>query len=98
VSRWDDVKRIKDTAKAKIDEMDFAKLASDAVVGASALADGAESVAKRSGLTKQNGEISKFKVAKAVVRPHKSVRKVIDATAEEVQTRRDASASEPPAG
>lgn len=88
VSRWDDLKKVKDAAKAKLDETDFAKLAGDAVVGASNLASGAESVAQRSGLTNKEGEISKLKVAKAAIRPHKTARTILGATADEVQARR----------
>lgn len=95
MSRWDDIKKMKDAAKAKIDETDFGKVAGDAVLGASNLVDGAESVAQRSGLTKKNGEISKFKVAKAAVQPGKTARKLFDATTEEVRSRREAPGESP---
>jgi hypothetical protein len=95
VSRWDYIKRTKDAAKAKIDETDFGKVAGDAVLGASNLVDGVESVAQRSGLTKKNGEISKFKAAKAAVQPRKTARRLFDATADDVRARREASGENP---
>ena len=97
MSRWDDIKKLKDAAKTKIDDADFAKLAGDAVLGAQNLAEGAEAVASRSGLTKKNGEISKVKVAKAAATPRKTARKLFAATAEEVRARREGSdGPEPP--
>ena len=90
MSRWDDVKRLKDAAKAKLDEADLGKLAGNAVIGAQNLADGAEAVAGRSGLTKKNGELSKLKVARAAVQPRKTARKLLSATADEVRDRRGA--------
>jgi hypothetical protein len=90
MSRWDELKKVKDTAKAKLDEADLKKLAGDAVIGASNVADGAESVARRSGLTKKNGEISKLRVAKAAVQPRKTARTLLGATADEVRARREA--------
>ena len=89
MSRWDELKKLKDTAKAKVAETDISKLAGDAVTNASSFVEGAEAVAERSGLTKKNGEISKFKVAKAAVQPRKTARKLLDATAEEVRARRE---------
>ena len=102
MSRWDDVKKLKEAAKSKIDETDFSKLAGDAVLGAQGLAEGAGAVAERSGLTKKNGELSKFKVAKAAVRPSKTAKRLFAATADEVRARREAGeyrgAGSPPKG
>lgn len=90
MSRWDELKKLKDAAKTKIDETDFSKLAGDAVLNAQSVAEGAGAVAERSGLTKKNGEISKFKVAKAAVRPSKTAKQLFAATADEVRARREA--------
>ena len=96
MGRWDDIKKLKeaakDAAKVKIEEADFSKLAGDAVLGASNLVEGAENVAQRSGLTKKNGEVSKLKMAKATIQPRKTARKLFDATADEVRSRRDGAA------
>jgi len=89
MGRLDDLKKLKSTAADKLASADLARRAGDAVTGASAVIDSAESVAERSGLTNKKGEISKLKVAKAAVTPAKTTRKVLGALAEEVQARRD---------
>lgn len=91
MSRWDEVKKLKDAAKSKLDETDFSRLAGDAVMGAQGLVEGAETVAQRSGLTNKKGEVSKIKVAKAAVRPTKTAKRLFDATADEVRARRESS-------
>lgn len=91
MSRWDELKKLKDAAKSRLDETDFSKLAGDAVLGAQGLAEGAEAVAQRSGLTNKKGEVSKIKVAKAAVRPTKTAKRLFDATADEVRARRESS-------
>jgi hypothetical protein len=92
MGRLDDLKRLKDAAAAQlIDEglaSNVSKAAGDLVVGASAVVAGAEAVAERSGLTKRNGQISKFKVAKAALRPAETAKTLLDAVADEVQARR----------
>ena len=98
MSRWDDIKKLKDAATAKIEETDFAKLAGDAVLGASNIVEGAEAVAQRSGMTKKNGAISKLKVAKVVLQPRKTTRKVFDATADEIRSRREVGGDAAPTG
>lgn len=50
----------------------------------------AESVAGRAGLTKRSGEISKMKVArKVLLKPAQPARDVLDATAAEIQSRKN---------
>jgi hypothetical protein len=96
VGRRDDLRRLKDAASAKIADADLAGLAGDAVVGAADLVEGAEAVAKRSGLTNKKGEISKLRVAKAAVRPRSMARKVFDATADEIRERRQSTEGDQP--
>jgi hypothetical protein len=88
MSRWDDVKKMKNAAKVKVTETDLASLAGGAVLGAQGVIEGAESVAKRAGLTKKNGEMSKVKLAKAAVRPRTTAKRLLDATADEISARR----------
>ena len=47
MSRWDDVKKLKEAAKSKIDETDFSKLAGDAVLVKGSLVAGLQELAER---------------------------------------------------
>ncbi len=95
MSKWDEVRRYKATASAKLQDTDLAELAADAVVGAAGLLQGAEDVARRSGLTSRDGSISKLKVARAAMSPAATGRKLLIATSEEIQERRRAPQSGP---
>lgn len=95
MTRWDDVKKLKDVAKQKIDETDLTRLAGDALLGAQSAAEGADAIAQRSGLTKKNGEISKLKVARAAARPRKTAKIIASAAADEVRSRREDAATTP---
>jgi hypothetical protein len=88
VGRLDNLRKLKGAATEKVGELDLGKVAGDAVVGLSAAVDGAEAVAKRSGLTKKNGDVSKVKVARAVLRPRKTARTVLGAASDEILARR----------
>lgn len=89
MSKWDDVKQLKATAAARLEKADLGELAGDAVVGAAAILKGAEGVARRSGLTKRDGSISKFKVGRAAMSPAATGRKIVTAASEEIQESRD---------
>jgi len=65
--------------------------AEKAVVKTSQALDTARSIAKRAGLTKRNGDFSKSRAArKVLLAPAKTARNVLDATAQEIQSRRTA--------
>ena len=66
----------------------LAAAASAAVGSASGAIEAAEAVAERSGLTKKNGEISKVRVARAALRPTKTAKTVLQASADELEARR----------
>lgn len=95
MSQFNDVKRLKEAAASKFQEGHVASrvahLAGDAVVKVSSAVDGAESVAKRAGLTNRKGDVSKIKIAKQLARPTRSAKLLLSATAEELQKGRAAS-------
>lgn len=77
MARLDDVKSV------------IAKTTGTAVTRASDGIEAAESVARRAGLAKRNGEISKVKVARRVLlRPAGTARALLDATAAEIRSRK----------
>jgi hypothetical protein len=93
----DRLKKIKEAAEARLKDESIRKGLADAVTGAASALEGAEAVAQRSGLTKRSGEVSKFKVAKAALKPGKTARTLLQATAEEIRDRRTTDASSPEA-
>lgn len=80
-------KALKDVA-AHWDRSDMGDLAGDAVVSAAGFLEGAEAVARRTGLTKRDGTISKVKLARAALKPVATGRKLLTEAADEVQQRR----------
>ena len=94
MSRFDDLKRLKDAAADQLKSGELketlSKAAGDAIVGTSSALEGAETVAQRSGLTNKKGEVSKIKVAKTLLHPTKSARTILGATAAEIEDRRAA--------
>jgi hypothetical protein len=66
----------------------MARAASDAVIMASAGLQATESIAKRAGLTKRNGKIRVRGLWNIAVHPVGTARTVLDATAEELRSRR----------
>ena len=87
MSRWDELKKLKDAAKSRLDETDFSKLAGDAVLGAQGLAEGAEAVAQRSGLTNKKGEV--MKGGSIVTVPGSSI-KLLESTQAQEQAKNNA--------
>ena len=59
----------------------------DAVARASNLVEGAEAVARRAGLTNGKGEISRWRLARALFKPVQTTKKVLASTADELQDR-----------
>lgn len=96
MSRWDNVKGLKQTATDRLQNAPLSEMVADAVVAAADVIDGAEAVAQRSGLTKRDGSVSKLKVARAALTPAATGRKLLGAAADEVQHRRQSSGSEQP--
>ena len=88
----DDVRRLKNLASAGLSgpelQLGVARTAGDAVTAAARALDGLEAVARRSGMTTRKGKVSKAKVAKALVKPMRSARTVLDAAAAEINDRR----------
>jgi hypothetical protein len=101
MGRMDDLRRLSEAAKRTVGDPELTdrmrKAAGDAVTAASSAVAGAESVARRSGMTTRSGRISKFKMARSALTPAQTARTVLDAAAEEIREHRATGVSEPEA-
>lgn len=93
--RLDRFKQLADTTTGKLQGPALESAAEQVVVKTSQALDTAQSIARRAGLTKRNGEFSKVRAArKVLLAPGKTARSLLDATAQEIQSRRKARSEE----
>ncbi|MFE3192553.1 hypothetical protein ACFXHA_26335 [Nocardia sp. NPDC059240] len=67
----------------------FGEVAGDAVVRAAEAVDIAAAAARQAGLVGKNGKVSKFRVAKAALRPGSTAQGLLAGAAAEIKRKRD---------
>lgn len=74
--------------------VEFKKAAAESIVQAAKAMEIAEAAAQQAGLTTKSGKISKFRAARAALRPTSTARDLLAGAAAEIERRRE----DPPSG